>query len=128
MSGVVARAFYLFQYAFFHKSFQPGFDLSVVDLERGGDFFVFHGAGFLFWPLLGLFKQGMKRQADGASGATDLLVVGDDRAWGLVVDDKGQVRFVIAHAQCRGGYQGLDPVVEQGIFQLLAPQLCGFGS
>ena len=50
---------------------------------------------------------------DGAAGAADLLVVGDDAAGRLVVDDEAEVRLVVAHAERAGGDDGLEVVAQQ---------------
>ena len=52
---------------------------------------------------------------DPAAGATDLLVVGDDRSGGLVVHDERQVGLVVAHAERARGDHRLDVVAEQPV-------------
>ena len=54
---------------------------------------------------------------EGTTGATDLLVVGDDRSGYLEVDDETEVRLVEAHAEGGGGDEGLDPVLQKGLFE-----------
>src|SRR5580704_4259492 len=52
---------------------------------------------------------------DAAAGATDLLVVGDDRPGRLVVHDERQVGLVVAHAKRARGDHRLDLVAEQPV-------------
>jgi hypothetical protein len=52
---------------------------------------------------------------DGAAGAADLLIVGDDRSGRLVVDDEAEVGLVVAHPQGTRGDDRLQVVGEQAI-------------
>ncbi len=55
---------------------------------------------------------------EGATGPTDLLVVGDRRARRLEVDDEAEVGLVVAHAERGGGDERLDLVGLQPAFRL----------
>jgi hypothetical protein len=48
-----------------------------------------------------------RRVRNRAASTADLLVVGDDVAWCLEVDDECEVRLVVSHAECRRGDQAL---------------------
>ena len=63
--------------------------------------------------VLGAAQQHHVRVLDRAPRAPDLLVVGDDRAGRLVVDDEAEVGLVVAHAQRAGGDHRLEVVGEQ---------------
>ncbi len=54
---------------------------------------------------------------DGAAGAADLLVVGDDRARSLVVHDERQIGLVIPHAKRARGHHRLDVVAVQALLR-----------
>ena len=54
---------------------------------------------------------------EGTPGAPNLLVVGDDRPGYLKVDDEAEVGLVEAHAKGRGGDEGLDAILEEGLFE-----------
>ena len=68
--------------------------------------------------LLGAAQQHDRRLRQRASGAADLLVVGDRRARRLVVDHEAEVRLVEAHPVRRGGHERLHLVPEQGVPEL----------
>jgi hypothetical protein len=55
---------------------------------------------------------------DRAPGAADLLVVGDDAARRLVVDDEAEVGLVVAHPERAGGDDRLEVVAEQPLLDL----------
>ena len=63
--------------------------------------------------VLAAAEQHDVRVLDAAARAPDLLVVGHDRAWGLVMHDEGQVGLVVAHPQRAGGDHRLDFVAQQ---------------
>ena len=52
---------------------------------------------------------------DGPARAAHLLVIGDDRARGLIVHDKSQVGLVVAHPERAGRDDGLDLVAQQAL-------------
>ena len=55
---------------------------------------------------------------DRAAGAADLLVVGDDGAGRLVVDDEAEVGLVVAHPERAGGDHRLEVVAQQPLLDL----------
>ena len=57
---------------------------------------------------------------DGATGATDLLVVGDGRARPLVVDDEAEVGLVEAHPERDRRDERLQLVGDEGVLERLA--------
>ena len=80
-----------------------------------------HGGEVL--PDLPVFGAGQEDDigAVGATaGAADLLVVGHRRTGCAQVNHESEVRFVKTHAECGGGHQRLDLIVEQGLFQAFA--------
>ena len=63
--------------------------------------------------VLAAAEQHDVRVLDAAARAPDLLVVGHDRAWGLVMHDEGQVGLVVAHPQRAGRHHRFDFVAQQ---------------
>ena len=57
---------------------------------------------------------------DTPAGTSHLLVVGDRRRRGPNMNHEAQVRLVVAHPQCRGGDQRLEPVAAQRILEPFA--------
>ena len=70
---------------------------------------------------IGLFVTAQQHSVGGGQGAPgppDLLVVRDRGPGSLEVDHEAEIRLVEAHPERRGGDQGLEIVVEQGLLQL----------
>ncbi len=80
--------------------------------------------GFVDLRVFRARHQYAHRAVAATSGPAHLLVVGDDRARALVVNDEADIRVVVAHAERGGGDQHLQ--VAAG--ELLLQPLLGLGS